>query len=78
MTTSTGRSSYRWPGRTTVWVCWAHSCHDGHVHAFPLVEGPVDRERKALCLHTAAPVELDSRVNGPRCLTCALGKRTLR
>lgn len=76
MTASTGRGGHRWPGRA-VWACWARSSRDGQVHAFPLVEGPVDRGREAMCSHTATPAELDSKADGPRCPLCALGSRTL-
>jgi len=32
-----------------MWGCWARSRRDGQVHAFPLVEGPLDRDRQAVC-----------------------------
>lgn len=54
----------------SVWVCWAHSSRDGQAHAFPLVEGPIDRDREAVCSHTASPTELDSRIDTPRCPKC--------
>ncbi len=58
---------------TKRWVCWAYSSRDRQVHAFPLVEGPVDRDREAVCSPTASPAELNSRIEGPRCPRCVRG-----
>lgn len=76
MTATMGRGGHRRARRARVWACWARSSRDGQVHAFPLVEGPVDRDREAMCFHTAAPTQLDSRADGPRCPLCARGSRT--
>lgn len=74
MTASTGRGGHRQPGSVT--VCWARPSHDGQVHAFPLVEDPLDRNREALCSHTTSLTGLNSRVDSPRFPSCARGQRT--